>query len=667
VRRSLKSRWALWYAEQGFPVFPCQPNGKEPLTPHGFKDAIIDVKLIREWWNRWPDANIGIPTGTASGLLVIDIDPRNGGEESWTDLRANRAIPITARQRTGGGGQHIFFRCPGHLRGGTLAKGIDLKGDGGYIIAPPSRHPSGGTYRWVKNRRLGFLKLPDAPDWLLSQIRSVHGQPRTNTATDSQMWAEGERNNSLFSLACTMRRRSMSQESIEAALLVENQRRCDPPLDEDEVQRIAASASRYEPSDQACARNSNAQRTGFQWDWPTPLKPDAFHSVAGEIVRLIEPHSEGDPAALLGQFLVMAGNLIGRNVHFVAEADRHHTNLFAVVVGLTAKGRKGTSLGQIQRILAEVDPEWNATRTGSGLSTGEGLISAVQDEGAGVGDKRLLVLEPEFARVLQVSERQSNTLSPVIRQAWDSGSLRIMTKNKPACATDAHISIIAHITKDELRRLLTATAVANGFANRFLWICARRSKILPDGGEIDTVDFEPIIKKLHDAVKFAKKTGEIQRSKQAGELWHEVYPDLSEGKPGVLGSVTSRAEAQVMRLACIYAFLDCSPAIRIAHLRAALEVWRYTEDSARFIFSDAVGDSTADKILRGLRRQAEGLTRDDIRELFNHDKSSEEIERALSLLEEHRLAYMVQERTETRGRPPERWFATSGAREKRGK
>jgi hypothetical protein len=151
----------------------------------------------------------------------------------------------------------------------------------------------------------------------------------------------------------------------------------------------------------------------------------------------------------------------------------------------------------------------------------------------------------------------------------------------------------------------------------------------------------------------------LRRNKQARELWYEVYPDLSAGKPGLFGSLTSRAEAQVMRLALVYAVLDCSTSIKLAHLQAALEVWRYCEDSARYVFGDAVGDWTADKILRALRGNPNGLTRDEIRELFHRDKSSEEIERALGLLAERHLAETVRKVTGKRGRPTERWLATS--------
>jgi len=243
-------------------------------------------------------------------------------------------------------------------------------------------------------------------------------------------------------------------------------------------------------------------------NWPQPPKREAFYGIAGEIVRTIEPHSESDPAALLVQFLVGFGNLIGRRAHFVAEADRHFTNLFAVIVGKTSKARKGSSLGQVGHFLRGVDSGWAMERIVSGLSTGEGLIWYVRDEifqsvptknnggvtgcqtvmtDEGVKDKRLLVTEPEFGRVLKAAERKENTLSAVVRQCWDTGDLQCLTRSQPARSTHAHISLIGHITKDELRALLTDSMMCNGFANRFLWVCAKRSKLLPEGGEMHRV------------------------------------------------------------------------------------------------------------------------------------------------------------------------------------
>lgn len=229
--------------------------------------------------------------------------------------------------------------------------------------------------------------------------------------------------------------------------------------------------------------------------WPAPLEESALHGPAGRFIRTVEPHSEADPAALLGQFLQAFGSAVGPRPHFLAESDRHGVNLNAVFVGDTAKGRKGTSWGHVRRVIVAADPDWN-DRIMAGLSSGEGLIWQVRDPivhrdpikekgrvvgyeevvaDEGVKDKRLLVFEGEFASVLRVCSRNGNTLSAVIRNAWDTGNLRTLTKNSPANASGAHISIVGHITRDELLRYLEDTEAANGFGNRFLWFCVRRS------------------------------------------------------------------------------------------------------------------------------------------------------------------------------------------------
>jgi hypothetical protein len=428
----------------------------------------------------------------------------------------------------------------------------------------------------------------------------------------------------------------------------------------DKVNGHAAAASMFKPERSA---------------WPAPMSNDAYHGIVGRIVRAIEPHTEVDPAALLLQLLAASGNVIGRSSYWEVEADKHHCNQFVVIVGPTAKGRKGTSFGHVKRLFRAVDDEWAGHRIMDGLASGEGLVWHVRDPiqepqllkekgkvtgtemvevHPGVSDKRLLVSEPEFARVLQVCERDTNTLSAIIRQAWDSGDLRVLTKKQAAQSTGAHISIIAHVTSDELKRLLSDTAVANGFANRFLFCCTKRSKLLPEGGDISGIDWAPMVRELNRAVKFGRTAGLVKRDAAARLLWIAEYPRLSDGHPGMFGAVTARAEAQVMRLACIYALLDCSDVITVDHLRAGLEVWRYCEDSARCIFGDSLGDATADAILEALRGKPEGMSRTDLRDLFGRHKSTAEMGRALSVLKAAGLARSVSSSTD--GRPSERWY-----------
>lgn len=393
--------------------------------------------------------------------------------------------------------------------------------------------------------------------------------------------------------------------------------------------------------------------------WPEPLSNAAFYGLPGEVVATIEPHSESDPAALLLQFLLFFGNIIGRTAHFAAEADRHYTNENLVLVGETSKGRKGTALGHIRRIFKALDADWAENRITDGLVSGEGLIWAIRDpvgDDGGASDKRLLVIETEMASTLDSMSRHGNTLSAVLRNAWDSlDTLTTLAKHAGCKASDPHISIIGHITRDELRSKLREVEKANGFGNRFLWACVRRSKCLPEGGDLQDEDLADLGERVSGAVEFARSVGLIERDRNARRLWIDRYEDLSEGKPGILGAMVSRAEAHVMRLACIYAVLDYSYEIEKPHLEAAFAVWRYCEDSARYIFGDALGDATADEILSALRQEPEGLSRTDIRDHFSRNKTKGEISSAIDLLELNGL--VRRETIPTSGRPAACWVA----------
>ena len=264
------------------------------------------------------------------------------------------------------------------------------------------------------------------------------------------------------------------------------------------------------------------------------------------------------------------------------------------------------------------------------------------------------MFEGEFAGVLRVLAREGNTLSAVIRNAWDTGNLRTLTKNSPAVATGAHISIIGHITRDELFRYLSNTEAANGFANRFLWLCVKRSKLLPEGGSLNDADLLRLSQQVRDAQTFALSVQKVHRDDGARAIWHAVYPELSEGQLGMLGAVVARAEAQVMRLALIYALLDRSTVIEAVHLRAALAVWEYSEDSAEFIFGSRMGNPDADRIFDALKDNPNGITRTEIRDLFNKNLSTDRIEAALAVLRHSGKANCLTDNTG--GRPAERWI-----------
>ena len=392
--------------------------------------------------------------------------------------------------------------------------------------------------------------------------------------------------------------------------------------------------------------------------WPK-LPGAALYGLAGDIVRTIEPHSEADPAAILIQTLVAAGNVIGPGLHCTVESTRHALNLYAVLVGETSKGRKGTSWGHIERLYSRVDERWAHDRVTGGLSSAEGLIAEVRDDAEPPLDRRLMIIQPEFAGVLRIMSREGNNLSPIVRSAWDSGNLRTMTKQDPLRATGVQLSMVGHITRLELLRYLSDTEAHNGFANRFLWSSIKRSKFLPEGGCVPETKISDLANQLRGVVDWSREKGQVEmrRDDQAKGLWAEVYPKLSEGLPGLLGAATSRAEAQVLRLSAVYAVLDRSVMIRAKHLLAALAVWDYCFASARFIFGDATGDPVADRIREALEAAGvEGLTRTQIRDLLRRHATTDRVTLALSQLTA--LGIAMCRPVSTAGRSIELWIAT---------
>jgi hypothetical protein len=347
-----------------------------------------------------------------------------------------------------------------------------------------------------------------------------------------------------------------------------------------------------------------AARAASEAPWPEPLGAAAYHGVTGEFVKVVEPHTEADPAALIFQFLTYAGNCFGAKAWYLVEETRHYPNLFVVIVGSTSAARKGTSRRRISRVFHEAAPSWEAECTVSGLSTGEGLIARVRDPEygtnkkgetelihPGVTDKRLLVVEEEFSRPLRVMERSNNTLAAVLRQAWDGDRLSILTKENPMKATGATVSMIGQITIEELIAELTEINTANGFGNRFLWSLVRRSKSLPFGGADLTSTMAQIATRLCGAVADCC-AGQLRFDEAARERWIEIYEGLNDEYPGLFGAMTARSAAQVVRVALIYALLDQQHLIGVTHLDAALEVIRYSNDSVHHIFRDTTATAS---------------------------------------------------------------------------
>jgi hypothetical protein len=406
--------------------------------------------------------------------------------------------------------------------------------------------------------------------------------------------------------------------------------------------------------------------------WPV-LADEAYYGLAGEFVNQSKESTEADPVALLGQLHAYFGNAVGRGPHFKVEGDAHYANQFLCLVGDSSRARKGTSRSRITQFMEYADLDWCKACITGGLSSGEGLIWHVRDKvernepikekgrvtgyqmvvaDEGVADKRLLIIESEFAQVLRILQREGNSLSPVLRQAWDSGTLRTLTKNSPVRATGAHVSLIGHITAPELLRYLQFTEMFNGFANRFLWLLCRRARLLPEGGP--ALDLSPLGQRIKAALEKARSIEAMTRSKAAGELWRAVYPQLTDERPGLYGAVTGRAEAQALRFSMAYALENGSAVIEEAHLKAALAFWAYADASAKHIFSAEPIEPLPERILERIQQAPNGLTRNQLRDAFSRNISSNELLAALAKLRDRGQIYAEEDR-DTGGRPAERW------------
>jgi KaiC/GvpD/RAD55 family RecA-like ATPase len=269
---SMRDRAKVLVEKLGMRVFPLRPRDKRPLPgTRGFKDASDNLAQLDRWYLAHPAANIGLPTGADNQIVVLDFDYRHwpGREEQvdtdgvvherdpWEMVEEffEGKVPDTWVVETPSGGFHLYFKHPGELipnSAGKLAPGVDVRGDGGYVCAPPSIHPNGHEYLWA--RKPNEVELAEVPTTLLSKLKSAKKQAidaeMKGTLDDGKI-PSGSRNETLTSLAGSMQRRGMAPDAILVALLAQNKATCDPPLDEWEIQNIAASVARYEPDPEA--------------------------------------------------------------------------------------------------------------------------------------------------------------------------------------------------------------------------------------------------------------------------------------------------------------------------------------------------------------------------------------------------------------------------------
>jgi len=546
---------ALAYASMGMPVFPCAPCRKTPIPDRGFLDATTDEKQIRSWWRANPRANVAVPTGQTSGLVVIDIDPRNGGEVGLDVLQTEHGqLGETAESQTGGGGRHLFYRHPGGVIPCTqseLGAGIDVKGDGGYVVLPPSVHPDGGSYIWELSSDIADVLPAECPPWLLDILHRENEASTGGFASDladGNTIPEGLRNKALASLAGGMRRMGMGRDEILAALQSTNQSRCKPPIPDQEVERIAESIARYEPDAISVALvedhyeqmyGAKPQGTGdSSGDDPGPI-PDELLRVPGFVSELMDHCVATAPypnqVMAFSGALTLQAFLAGRKVR---DPGDNRTNLYLLGLAHSSAGKDWPR--KLNTALL-----WKA---GIGHCIGDKFASGEGIQDALFINPSMLFQTDEIDGMLQsISKsrdaRYENIMGTLLTLYTSSATVfpmrRKAGKEDPGAIDQPCLTIFGTAIPTHYYEALSQRMLTNGFFARM---------IVLEAGKRGTGQ-EPTIRETPDRiVAVAKWWAQYNPGGERANLeqWHPV-PKIVEHTPsakGLLVDVRQEAEAE---------------------------------------------------------------------------------------------------------------------------
>lgn len=389
-------------------------------------------------------------------------------------------------------------------------------------------------------------------------------------------------------------------------------------------------------------------------DWPVP-DPACYYGLAGEVVNTLLPHTEADPMALLLDFLICAGNAIGPGPGIWISDTRQELKLFGLFVGESAMARKGTARNNIRSIMEIAVPQWAEHHVISGLASGQGLIAAVagikdpadafEPEGT-PPDKRCLIVETEFVRVLEAGNTNNSILSAVLRDAYDRAKLENRTKKDPIIVDNAFVSIIGHITVGELNSAIRPADLTNGYANRFLMACVRRSKKLPLAPRMPDEERKELGRKVDVAIAGAAHIRDVGLTPGARDLYVEIYNSFDDRTNDPL---VVRATGHIVRLSLLFAVLDGQREIDRKHVEAAQAIWNYCEASLAHIFS-SVSHETVDELYRAIDATAgDGITKTELYRQFGNNLKRADLDKQLEHL--MRKGDVVYTEVKTMGRP----------------
>lgn len=355
--------------ERGFYLYPNVYRDKRPACPHGYKDATNNYEKFVKLVHRTAEFNIAIATGKISDIVVIDIDARNGGIENFKkliDLHGDDVLK-TLTSKTSDQGLHLFFKYPKIFSGSfpkTLCDGVDIKADGGGVNGPGSTHPSGHIYNF-KDTKAHILEFPA---WMMEMISNKTNTPELSTVFTSEgKIPEGQRNNSIHIIGWGLIKQGMPLDQLRLHLHSINNSLSSNPLESVEIDGIANSI----------LKKASLIQQGVE----TPsFESEKLYGLAGEFVNTVLPHTEASGVGLYLQFLITFGTMIGKRACINIGATKHHTGEFLLLIGQSARGRKGSSMDIVKYILKNRDPDFFTKNVKSNIVSGEGIVEIIKDQ-----------------------------------------------------------------------------------------------------------------------------------------------------------------------------------------------------------------------------------------------------------------------------------------------
>lgn len=614
---------ALQYASRGwrcFPVWGAGPEGgcacplgtecpnaaKHPWTKHGLKDATTVDKALRQWWAFRPESNIGIATGPGFGW-VLDVDPRHGGRTSLETLMASHGVlPRTLRQQTGGGGRQAVFQWPegGGIRNsaGALGPGLDVRGDGGYVVFAPSHHASGGVYRVLED-----VPPAPAPEWLLELARRANGHKnghafQSHTEGRGTVYGEGTRNDRLIRVAGALRAVGTHEDAVLSALLVENERACVPPLDEQEVRDVWTSSKRYGANPPPLVWVKRVYVTEPPSTNGTSHAPEPPAGVwSGWIGRyrdLMAPTTEAPDAFHLAGALIAASMVLGRHC-WTWNGRRLYPNLFVVLIGSSGKSRKDTAMDRAISVMEHPNvmqmPVCEVLDT---IQSAEGLVEHL-------AKSPVLVRLAEMSDLLKNAKRESTgNIVPKLTGWYDCPPrITLPTRTNSVEAKNPFLGILGASTEEWFNPEVPESWIRGGFLGRFLFFTgdgkgpiANPPPPEPQGLLRLQDHLFGIRSDLAERGRLAVHGGremEIPLSVEAQAWAHEWYlREYQQVRSEEMATLLRRHDAMIRKVGMLYAALDGRVQIEaedlaigaqvvglsVAYMESAAPHWGESED-----------------------------------------------------------------------------------------